>query len=1040
MNRNRAASLTFCAVLAGAFGQAAQAAPDPAKPPEILVLHSYGADYAWTKAEQQGVEKAFERLGAAYELRVEFMDSTRSPALVHSPLLRALYKERFSGSRFRIILGSDNVAYDFLRAYHDELFPGVPVVFMGVNGFETDQIRGLDGFSGVAEDPDFLVSFQSAIRLQPDIKRIAVPGNADDPTYRGNVALMRAVLSRLPGEVMVEFHDCATLEACIEYLRTLPPDSAAVMAGNYRTAAGAGINNQRAVEIASSTVRVPLYSAWEFAVGHGAVGGSVLSGVEQGRLAGEIAIRILGGESPRTIPVLRNAGHVDIFDHRQMARHGLSPQRLPRGAVVLNAPERAYYLAPHVFWGGILAVVALALGVVTLAFNVRSRKLAQARLKGTNKQLADIIEFLPDATLIVGREGKLIAWNRAMERMTGVRKEDILGREHREAATPFYGAPRPFLVDLLAVSDEEIASRYSQMRRADGMLYGEAFTPALHGGRGGHIAGTASNLLDGEGNVIGAIESIRDITERKRAEEATRDANERFRSILRAATAYSIVVTDPRGIIKVFNEGAERMLGYRAEELVEKSTPVTFHDPAEIAARAAELGVEPGFDVFVAAARRGEAETREWIYVRKDGSQIPVSLTVTGMHAEDGALTGFIGIARDLTSQKKLEQQLVQSQKMESVGLLAGGIAHDFNNLLTPILGYTELFLMDAPQENWQYEPVREVHAAAKRAGELTRQLLAFSRKQTLELRTVRLGEVVQRFEGMLRRTIPEDVHMSVVLAPDLGTVRADPGQIEQVLMNLALNARDAMPAGGVLRIEARNVDLDERSARKHPELKPGPCVMLQVSDTGVGMDPEVQRHLFEPFFTTKPKGRGTGLGLPTVYGIVNQHGGAVVVDSEPGQGSAFTVYLPRAMGSTAELEIAQERFPQPGPMPRGSETILVVEDDDAVRDLACGMLRRLGYHLLAAAGGESCLKLVAAHTGPIDLLLTDVVLPGINGVEVARQVRARRNGLKVIYMSGYAADVMAPHGAALEESMDFIHKPLSLESLSGKVREVLDS
>lgn len=215
---------------------------------------------------------------------------------------------------------------------------------------------------------------------------------------------------------------------------------------------------------------------------------------------------------------------------------------------------------------------------------------------------------------------------------------------------------------------------------------------------------------------------------------------------------------------------------------------------------------------------------------------------------------------------------------------------------------------------------------------------------------------------------------------------------------------------------------------------------MLQVSDTGVGMDPEVQRHLFEPFFTTKPKGRGTGLGLPTVYGIVNQHGGAVVVDSEPGQGSAFTVYLPRAMGSTAELEIAQERFPQPGPMPRGSETILVVEDDDAVRDLACGMLRRLGYHLLAAAGGESCLKLVAAHTGPIDLLLTDVVLPGINGVEVARQVRARRNGLKVIYMSGYAADVMAPHGAALEESMDFIHKPLSLESLSGKVREVLDS
>ncbi len=1039
MNRNRAASLALCAILAGAFGHAPQAAPDPTKRPEILVLHSYGADYAWTRAEQQGVEKALERLGDAYELRVEFMDSTRSPALVSSPLLRALYTERFSGSRFRLILGSDNAAYDFLRAYHHELFPGVPVVFMGVNGFEADQLRGLDEFTGVAEDPDFLGSFQAAIRLQPGTKRIAVPGDAADPTYRGNVALMRAALSQLPGEVTVDFHDCATLEACIEYLRSLPAGSAAVMSGNYRTAAGAGINNQRAVEISSSAVTVPLYSAWEFAVGHGAVGGSVLSGVEQGRLAGEIGIRILRGESPRTIPVLRNAGHVDLFDHRQMTRYGLSPQRLPRGAVVINAPERIYYLAPHVFWGGILAVVALALGVVTLAFNVRSRKLAQARLKGTNKQLADIIEFLPDATLIVGREGKVMAWNLAMERMTGVRKEDILGREHREAAAPFYGGPRPFLVDLLSVSDEETASRYSHMRRVDSNLYGEAFAPALHGGRGGHIAVTASNLFDGEGNVIGAIQSVRDISERKQAEEATRDANERFRSILRAATAYSIVVTDPRGVIKVFNEGAERMLGYRAEELVEKCTPITFHDPAEIAARAAELGVEPGFDVFVAGARRGEAETREWSYVRKDGSRLPASLTVTGMHAEDGALTGFIGIGRDLTSQKKLEQQLLQSQKMESIGLLAGGIAHDFNNLLTPILGYTALFLMDAPQGSW-HEPVREVHAAAKRASELTRQLLAFSRKQTLELRTVHLGEVVQRFEGMLRRTIPEDVRMSVVVAPGPSAVRADPGQIEQVLMNLALNARDAMPAGGVLRIEVRNIDLDERSARQHPELKPGPCVMLRVSDTGIGMDPEVQRHLFEPFFTTKPKGRGTGLGLSTVYGIVNQHGGAVVVDSEPGKGSAFTVYLPRVMGSPAEPEIARERFLQPVPMRRGSETILVVEDDSAVRDLACGMLGRLGYRLLAAAGGESCLQLVAAHTGPIDLLLTDVVLPGMNGVDVARQVRARRSGIKVIYMSGYAADVMGPQGAAREESMDFIHKPLSLESLSDKVREVLDS
>jgi PAS domain S-box-containing protein len=888
------ACLLLAAVAAGA--SAAPQAPVKERP-VVLVLHSYSPDYEWTRSQQQGIDAVFRSLARDYELRIEYLDSAHSPDLIRGPLLLELYRAKLAGAPFRLVLTSDNAALDFARAHRAELFPGAPIVFMGLNGYEEGMLRGEEGITGVAEDTDFLGTFAVALRLHPGTKRIVLPGMADDPSFRGNRAMVRRLLPSFRRDVAVEFPEYPDVDAAIAALSALPRDSVIVVIANMRTRDGKGVNSQRVVELVSEATSVPLYTPWDFAVGHGAVGGSVMSGTEQGRLAANIAARILRGERPADIPVHRGVGITLLFDHRQLVRFGIRPSRLPEGAVVLDSPERTYQIPREAAWTAAVSLAALLLTVTTLVLSIRRRR---------------------------------------------------------------------------------------------------------------------------------------------RAEEALREANERFLAILRAATDYSVIGTDTEGRVIVFSEGSQLMLGYREDEVIGKPVAALLHDPAEVAARAAELGIAPGFDVFVAAARRGGTETREWTYLRKDGSRLTVALTVAGMRGHDGSLFGFIGIARDVSGQKRIEQQLLQSQKMESVGLLAGGIAHDFNNLLTPILGNAALFLDDLAPGDPRGEGLREIQAAAQRASDLTRQLLAFSRKQVLALEPLRLGDVVRRAERMLRRTLGETIDIEVALAPDLDAVHADGGQMEQVLLNLAINARDAMPAGGVLRIAARNVTVGEPDpGEPSAEVRPGRYALLEVSDTGIGMGPEVVQHLFEPFFTTKARGKGTGLGLSTVYGIVKQHGGGIIVASEPGRGTTFRIYLPAVFGAIA-AGVRDEALPVSAPVQGGDETVLVVEDSDMVRSVTCNMLRRLGYRVLAASDGEEALRIAGAHPERIDLLLTDVILPRMNGKETATRLREVKPGLLVLYMSGYASDVIV-HRGALDEGVHFIAKPLSFEALGRKVREVLD-
>jgi signal transduction histidine kinase len=420
--------------------------------------------------------------------------------------------------------------------------------------------------------------------------------------------------------------------------------------------------------------------------------------------------------------------------------------------------------------------------------------------------------------------------------------------------------------------------------------------------------------------------------------------------------------------------------------------------------------------------------------VTKKGEERLIAWNNNVRRDAQGRPTGTLSIGEDITERQRLEQQLRQAQKMEAIGRLAGGVAHDFNNVLTAIFGYTDLMSEDLPPDSPMRHDIAEVRKAAQRAAGLTRQLLAFSRQQVLEPVVLNANELIEDFEKMLGRMIGEDVELRLTLARDLGNVRADPGQVQQVLMNLVVNARDAMPTGGKLLIETANADLTQHYVDMHQPVVPGQYVMLAVTDTGVGMNADIKTRIFEPFFTTKEKGKGTGLGLSTVYGIVKQSGGYVWVYSEPGRGTTFKIYLPRVDAPT-----------QPPSAPReatrltGTETILIAEDDEILRRLTKGLLEKAGYRVLDAENATVALAAARAHPGPIHLLLADVVMPGGSGRELARQLAEFRPDTKVLYVSGYTDDAIVHHGM-LEPGLDFLPKPFTPAALARKVRDVLDA
>jgi PAS domain S-box-containing protein len=510
--------------------------------------------------------------------------------------------------------------------------------------------------------------------------------------------------------------------------------------------------------------------------------------------------------------------------------------------------------------------------------------------------------------------------------------------------------------------------------------------------------------------------------ERKRGEEALRRSEADYRGLVEHAPL-GIYRATADGRFLTLNRALVEMLGYEsADEVLGLDIPREVYTDSE---QRVDL---------VAGFRSDDQAKTEVQWKRKDGSHITVQLNMRIVRSATGQIEYLEGLVEDVTERRSIEHQFWQAQRMEAVGRLAGGVAHDFNNILTVIVSTSELLLGDLGTDDPKRKDVEEIRAAAQRATGLTRQLLAFSRRQVLQLRVLSLNGVVEALGKMVRCLIGEDVTLEVKLDSELGAVRADPGQIEQVILNVVVNSRDAMPRGGRLTIETSNVDLDEAYVREHTGVSPGRYVMLAVSDTGVGMDADTRALIFEPFFTTKEPGKGTGLGLATVYGIVKQSRGFVWVYSEPGRGTTFKIYLPRVDAPFDAPDMALAVQPSPG----GHEVVLLAEDDASVRRVVAEALEKKGYCVLPAPDGQTALDMARAQPGEIQLLITDLIMPGMTGRELAEVIAAERPHIRVLYMSGYTDDTVVRHGV-LEAGTPYLQKPFTPGALAFKVREILD-
>ncbi|WP_144441151.1 hybrid sensor histidine kinase/response regulator [Bradyrhizobium sp. CCGE-LA001] len=626
------------------------------------------------------------------------------------------------------------------------------------------------------------------------------------------------------------------------------------------------------------------------------------------------------------------------------------------------------------------------------------------------------------AIFMLDTEGRVRTWNAGAERLKGYSADEIIGKPFSTFYTP-------------EDRDQGLPETALAAARETGRFHSEGWRVRKDGTRFWALV-VIDTIRDETGELIGFAKVTRDITERQRAQIDLLESERRYRRLVEAVVDYAIFQLDPSGNVSTWNPGAQRIKGYTPTEIIGQHFS-RFYTPEDL-----ELGVPTR--ALAQAAETGRFEAEGW-RMRKDGTRFWASVVIDRISDEDGNLIGFAKVTRDLTERKKaqdelrsVQEQLAASQKLEAVGQLSGGIAHDFNNLLMIVLGNIETAERHSrhlPGSVNIQRALTNAKRGAQRAAALTSRLLAFSRRQALDPKPINLNTFLSGLQDFLQRTLGEGIEVQTVGSAGLWQIEADTNHLESAIINLSINARDAMPSGGKLTVEAVNVSADEDYCRINPELSPGQYVILCVTDTGSGMSREVLEHAFEPFFTTKEPGQGTGLGLSQVYGFVKQSGGHVKIYSEVGQGTSIRMYFPRYYGSSIPIETESEDV-----VPEGEklETILVVEDDADLRVYVSDALRDLNYRVISAPSAQAALTTLLQDAPRIDLLLTDVVMPGINGRELGRRAQQIRPGLRILYMTGYSRNAVV-HQGRLEEGVDLLEKPISLAKLALRVREMLD-
>ncbi len=880
--------VTVGCLLVLALASSPLAAASTSHIPRVLVLHSYAPPMNWVQTITREIETVLDVDSGAVDLRLEYMDTKR---YYDAEYLRAIYQmldRKYRDTEIDLILCSDNNAYDFLRQHRDPLFPGTPVIFCGVNGFQPSEIEGLDQFTGVAEVYAPRETIELMLRLHPDTQEILVVN--DFLTTGSEVrASIERDLTDLGERVRLDYNDNVPLDQLKQRLSRLGPGQLCLLGVYFGDSEGTYSTFEQMGDELADACPVPIYCLLDFNVTGGPIGGRVTGAQVQGRLGAEMAAAFLGGTPIDDLPPYPSGAFEWRFHHAALERYGIDVAALPAGSIVLGKPVS--FLAGHrnLVIGTAAVMVVLLAVILVLSVNIRRRHFAEERLRIGREDLATTLQSIGDGVLATDHRGNVTRLNPVAQELLGWSLEEARGRH---------------LSEVFRLRPSETAP-----------------------------------------------------------------------------------------------PGTETDLGF--ETVLKSGEPVT---------------IAPGT-----------------ILVKRDGQECLIADSGAPILSSDGSTRGVVIVFRDVTQQLDLERRLRQAEKMESVGQLAGGIAHDFNNMLAGIMGYAELLQMELQEDPEALESCVAILRASERAADLTRKLLDFSRQGKLLSTPLDLHDVIQDALSLLKRTVGQSVTLESDLVASQSTLVGDPTQLQQMIMNLCINARDAMPDGGVIRIRTEVVHFDdEQCARSAFDLQPGSYVRLSVRDNGTGIPDSVRGRIFEPFFTTKERGRGTGLGLAAVYGCVEVHEGAIEVETGPGSGTTFNIDLPLHDIELPRSIIHDEMVPT---LVQG--TVLVVDDDDTVRGMAVEMLQGMGYEVYTASDGIEGLEIYREHRDQIDVVLLDLVMPRLGGRSAFASIRSADPEACVILSSGFADPEAVNH--LLEQGLcAFIAKPYSRVDLAETIRAAL--
>ncbi|WP_462324134.1 ATP-binding protein [Desulfoplanes sp.] len=968
----------------------------------ILVLNSYHPGYVWSDSIVDGIFNVFEEYRDKVNIYIEYMDSKHHQSRVYYEKLRTLFHHKYKHLHFDLIIACDDNAVDFLLKYKKGLFYSTPVIFCGINDMHT-ATRAIEmGMRGVFEQWSDKENLDLALDLFPKTKHIAVIADTS-PTGRGGLDRIQRLENEYADRVDFTYIAPKSIEHIQECLASLPPHTVILYTVLFRTMDGKWFSHRRGAQIVAQSTDKPIFVISDFSVVQGVVGGHVVSGYHQGARAAEMGLQVLMvNQRP---PGLHRAVKIDtlLFDSSGLERFGIPPSQLPDGSLIINKPFSFYQAYRPWIWLTILFIALETLLIVLFALNRRHLKQAKEEVDQTNDRLdlairgteqalfywdvvADTIVFKYFWKDILGYPDELRAPG-IKEWHTHIHPEDVhiletARMDHLQGNTPFY--------------EQEF-----RVRRADNTW---CWLVAR-----GKIMETAP-----DGTPLQVTGTLRDTTERKQTEQK----QQRLVAALEQSEE-AIAICDTRGMIHSINQAFADF--YHVDPETVRSTPIWNIAPL--------FNSGPMWDSL-----ETDKGWRDHIQSTFDGDAT-YDLEVKGSPIKDdrGTTVCYIFSQRDVTRETQLETQLRQAQKMEAIGQLAGGIAHDFNNLLQVIIGYTSKIVEDPTIVADNKNRLEKISDASGKAANLVRQLLIFSRRDMVSRKVVNLNGVIAEVLSLLKRTIGEQTEITFDPFPALPKIEADTSQLHQIIMNLCVNARDAMPEGGTIHITTTHVCLVRDFIDDHPWARQGCFVRLEIRDTGMGIPPEVREHMFEPFFTTKETGKGTGLGLATVYGIVKSHEGLIHVDSTPGKGTAFVIYLP---ATDAQENQATENC-GPDILTPCAATILMAEDDEMVRSLTREVLEDLGYTVIEARDGNEAVELFKQHNGSIDLVLLDVIMPGMTGQQVWEKIQTIRPDLPVIFSSGYSFNELKENTIIAEKGR-LIQKPYSPDQLMETIAKAL--